>query len=448
MTNFRIYLCTWNVGNKFPLKKFDNLLGFDSPNLPDVYAIGLQEVKGGTASIVTSYVMDDPWTSKLTKILNGQGYVRIKGVRLQGLVLTVFCKRHHLPFMTNIESEYTRSGLGGWWGNKGGVSIRFDAYGVNVCIVNSHLAAHLEAVAERIEDYSIIVESQQFREKETPSILDHDYIFWMGDLNFRIDDIPRDDIIRMIKNKDLESLWSHDQLTKARQEELILVDFEEGPLTFPPSYKFDPGTDHYDTSSKHRKPAWCDRILWLVHEDSFEGFQLAARQEHYTSHSEYKLSDHKPVTSVFNVKLLNITRPAIQFAPIFSWSKDGSATCVYSVDMGVKTSSWDWIGLYKANFKHLYDYVTYVYAPAPHGEHTAVVSRTVKFKKSSLRCSPGSYCLCYINGDKMFVRGMSNVFKIIDADSSSEDSSSPSSSSYGGDESDIDTGANNEETDI
>ncbi|XP_013403695.1 inositol polyphosphate 5-phosphatase K isoform X4 [Lingula anatina] len=353
MTNFRIYLCTWNVGNKFPLKKFDNLLGFDSPNLPDVYAIGLQEVKGGTASIVTSYVMDDPWTSKLTKILNGQGYVRIKGVRLQGLVLTVFCKRHHLPFMTNIESEYTRSGLGGWWGNKGGVSIRFDAYGVNVCIVNSHLAAHLEAVAERIEDYSIIVESQQFREKETPSILDHDYIFWMGDLNFRIDDIPRDDIIRMIKNKDLESLWSHDQLTKARQEELILVDFEEGPLTFPPSYKFDPGTDHYDTSSKHRKPAWCDRILWLVHEDSFEGFQLAARQEHYTSHSEYKLSDHKPVTSVFNVKLLNITRPAIQFAPIFSWSKDGSATCVYSVDMGVKTSSWDWIGLYKVGGAYL-----------------------------------------------------------------------------------------------
>lgn len=36
-------------------------------------------------------------------------------------------------------------------GNKGGVSIRFDVGGVNVIIVNTHLAAHLEEMAERIE---------------------------------------------------------------------------------------------------------------------------------------------------------------------------------------------------------------------------------------------------------------------------------------------------------
>ena len=36
-------------------------------------------------------------------------------------------------------------------GNKGGVSIRFDVGGVNLIIVNCHLAAHLEQMAERIE---------------------------------------------------------------------------------------------------------------------------------------------------------------------------------------------------------------------------------------------------------------------------------------------------------
>lgn len=36
-------------------------------------------------------------------------------------------------------------------GNKGGVSIRFDVGGVNLIIVNTHLAAHLEYMAERIE---------------------------------------------------------------------------------------------------------------------------------------------------------------------------------------------------------------------------------------------------------------------------------------------------------
>ena len=36
-------------------------------------------------------------------------------------------------------------------GNKGGVSIRFDVGGVNLIIVNCHLAAHLEQMAERVE---------------------------------------------------------------------------------------------------------------------------------------------------------------------------------------------------------------------------------------------------------------------------------------------------------
>ena len=36
-------------------------------------------------------------------------------------------------------------------GNKGGVSVRFDINGVNMVIVNSHLAAHQDNYDERIE---------------------------------------------------------------------------------------------------------------------------------------------------------------------------------------------------------------------------------------------------------------------------------------------------------
>lgn len=37
------------------------------------------------------------------------------------------------------------------------------------------------------------------------------------------------------------------QLKKLMKDELIFTGFKEGPLTFPPSFKFDMGTDVYDT---------------------------------------------------------------------------------------------------------------------------------------------------------------------------------------------------------
>jgi hypothetical protein len=32
--------------------------------------------------------------------------------------------------------------------------------------------------------------------------------------------------------------------------------YEEGPLLFRPTYRYDVGTDNYDTSEKSRIPAW------------------------------------------------------------------------------------------------------------------------------------------------------------------------------------------------
>jgi hypothetical protein len=45
-------------------------------------------------------------------------------------------------------------------------------------------------------------------------------------------------------------LWANDQLSRAVQSGQVFRDFEEGPLLFPPTYKYDIGTDNYDTSSK------------------------------------------------------------------------------------------------------------------------------------------------------------------------------------------------------
>lgn len=39
-------------------------------------------------------------------------------------------------------------------------------------------------------------------------------------------------------------------------ERAAFMGYDEGPLLFRPTYKYDVGTDNYDTSEKMRIPAW------------------------------------------------------------------------------------------------------------------------------------------------------------------------------------------------
>lgn len=65
--------------------------------------------------------------------------------------------------------------------------------------------------------------------------------------------------------------------------------YSEARITFLPTYKYDIGTDTYDTSEKARIPAWCDRVLR-------KGDNI--RQINYDA-APLRFSDHRPVYATF-----------------------------------------------------------------------------------------------------------------------------------------------------
>lgn len=113
-------------------------------------------------------------------------------------------------------------------------------------------------------------------------------IFWLGDLNYRINEIPG----QLVDRNDIRGLLKNDQLIQEMRKHNVFKGFTEGEIQFNPTYKYDPGTDQYDSSEKMRAPAWCDRIL-----TKGDRIQLCG----YDSVMEIRQSDHKPVYAIFSV---------------------------------------------------------------------------------------------------------------------------------------------------
>jgi hypothetical protein len=133
-------------------------------------------------------------------------------------------------------------------------------------------------------------------------ILDHELCLLNGDLNYRIDTMSRDTVVNAVKAGNLAKLLERDQLLVARRRNpnFRLRAFEEMPISFAPTYKYDVGTDNYDTSEKRRSPAWCDRLLYRCGAGRGRIEQLD-----YKRH-EVRVSDHRPVSGRFRFEVKKI----------------------------------------------------------------------------------------------------------------------------------------------
>ncbi|KAF1323672.1 Multiple inositol polyphosphate phosphatase-like protein, partial [Globisporangium splendens] len=348
-----IVVGTWNVNAKKPLAQAEAakiLLWIQqqasgSPQaLPDIIALGFQEIVDLNAVnvVVNSTVSaqrSSAWEESILYALNNhlagpqqqQKYKVVMEKHLVGILLLVFVKSEHFEHVKEERGATAGVGIMGMMGNKGGAAIRMSFYDSTLCFVCAHLAAHRENVSGRNSDYANILSKIEFADNDDgygndtstaalsptccfvydddvddrpsngePAILNHDFVFWLGDLNYRInEDIPTEAVFQHAKSGMYTELLQRDQLTIERKRCNVLHGFEEGPIKFPPTYKYQAGTSMYEKrpEKKLRAPAWCDRILWKAKLPE----QVVLK--HYNAVSALDLSDHKPVHAFFDVEI-------------------------------------------------------------------------------------------------------------------------------------------------
>lgn len=75
------------------------------------------------------------------------------------------------------------------------------------------------------------------------------YVFWLGDLNFRINEnvhTTPEEVVDLVKKDKLQELINHDQLKQVREQGKAFMEFSEKLPQFPPTFKFEEGTNTYD----------------------------------------------------------------------------------------------------------------------------------------------------------------------------------------------------------
>jgi len=113
-------------------------------------------------------------------------------------------------------------------------------------------------------------------------------VIWLGDFNYRINGVIGA-IQAAMEGNMYEVLQFNDQFYIEKAIKRVAVGFQEGEISFAPTYKLIAGKDLYMV--KGRIPGWTDRIIYR------EGGALKLKS--YDSNNEIKFSDHRPVFAQF-----------------------------------------------------------------------------------------------------------------------------------------------------
>lgn len=366
-TTISLYLTTWNVAAIRPSTSKSFIMEWIKEAIKsDMFVIGLQEIvdlesKRDTAKALLSVkdksspnVMADEsiqaksWISLIQECLKivSNKFILLGNGSMVGLFMAIWIRSDMQVLDPKLDWGTVKTGLGGIHGNKGSVYARCILNRTtSLALFNVHLAAGQESVSHRNADASLILRSASFPSSSGMNIrfegggdgsmaLDCSYIFFFGDLNYRIQ-LCRKQVMQYIQQGDLETLWKYDQLEQQRHinphfilssdgfleasiecpKETYRKEFDNKGLSscshFLPTYKYDIGKDDYDTGEKQRVPSWCDRILIRCQpsrreicngiDNPLEGMNISIPIYRW----ECKSSDHRPVSAQFLIPVKN-----------------------------------------------------------------------------------------------------------------------------------------------
>jgi len=245
----------------------------------------------------------EDWEELLLRTINdnsqGIKYIKVQSKAMMGLFLVIFTRKDELSNVKDVMIDKLKLGFQGMFGNKGAILARFNLYDTSLAIVNCHLVDGPAAYLERFEQLREIYSANISNGLKTVKVREHDRVFFMGDMNFRIN-LPDPHTRELAISHNLDELGKHDQLLLNCFNVLnkpLDPHFAEERIRFLPTYKYDPGTCEFDTSEKRRGPAWCDRILWIENQKD----DISCKR--YDSKMEICYSDHKPIFGVYEVKI-------------------------------------------------------------------------------------------------------------------------------------------------
>ncbi|AQK63949.1 Type IV inositol polyphosphate 5-phosphatase 7 [Zea mays] len=283
--DYRVFVATWNVGGRSPSSHLNLEDWLHTSPAADIYVIG---------------------------------YCLVASKQMVGIFLMVWVRSDIREHVKNLKVSCVGRGLMGYLGNKGSISMSMSLHQTSFCFVCTHLTSGQKDGDQlrRNADVVEILRKTRFphvhgagEEKSPETILDHDRVIWLGDLNYRIA-LSYRSVKALVEMHNWKQLLEKDQLRIEQRFGRVFAGWREGRIYFPPTYKYSYNSDRYAgddmrPNEKRRTPAWCDRILW---------YGRGLSQLCYVR-GESRFSDHRPVYSVFTaeVRIPSQQQAAAQF---------------------------------------------------------------------------------------------------------------------------------------